>query len=357
MSDKNSTQAKTEQPTRKRLRDLRKKGQVAKSRDIPATAVMLAAVVYLMISGPSLLDGINEILGRAAGMDFKTLDDIGSMSRSIKAAVVDAVLLVLPMVLVLIAVSALSAFLQVGSSFSMDPATPQLSRINPFEGFKRVFSMASVIELLKLLVKTAVLTMIVWFIVRRSLPLLLSSRWTQFGSILPLAFHVLSGLLWWALTCFIAIAGFDLWFQNWNFQRQNRMTREDVKKENKEVEGDPHIKNRRRQLHREVNTANMLESVRKASVVVVNPTHIAIALYYEAGETDLPVVVAKGEGFLAREIRRIAEEERIPILRSVDLARRLQEGAPLDQYIPEEFIEPVAAVLRWVRAHKTQAGT
>jgi type III secretion protein U len=357
MSEKNSTQAKTEQPTQKRLRDLRKKGQVAKSRDIPSTAVMVAALIYFTVAGSTLMDGLNEFLGRAAGMDFRTIDDPGALSVWVNKILVDATLLVLPLMLILIAMGMLSAFIQVGASFSMDPVKPQLSRINPFEGFKRVFSVASVVELLKLLLKSVVLTVIVWMIIKQSLPLLFSFRWATFGNILPVSYHVLSRLLWSSMACFIAMAVFDLWFQNWNYLRQNRMTREDVKREHKEMEGDPHVKSRRRQLHREVNLANMLENVRKASVVVVNPTHIAVALYYAAGETDLPVVVAKGEGFLAQEIRRIAEEERIPILRSVDLARRLQEGAPLDQYIPEEFIEPVAAVLQWVRAHKTQAGS
>jgi type III secretion protein U len=122
-----------------------------------------------------------------------------------------------------------------------------------------------------------------------------------------------------------------------------------VRREHKESEGDPHIRSRRRHLHREVADVAMLESVRKANVIVVNPTHIAVALYYEAGETDLPLVVAKGEGEMARSIRRIAEEEGIPIMHNVDLARRLRSGAPLNQYIPEELIEPVAAVLRWAR--------
>jgi type III secretion protein U len=127
------------------------------------------------------------------------------------------------------------------------------------------------------------------------------------------------------------------------------MSIEEVRREHKETEGDPHIRVRRRQLHREAGEAGMLTGVRKASVVVVNPTHIAVALYYQAGETDLPVVVAKGEGELARAIRRIAEEEGIPIVHDVDLARRLRADAPVDQYIPEELIEPVAAVLRWAR--------
>src|SRR5690606_30949576 len=114
--------------------------------------------------------------------------------------------------------------------------------------------------------------------------------------ILPLALHFISILCWWAIVTFVALAAFDLWFQHWNFRRRNRMSIIEVRREHKEAEGDPHVRSRRRQLHREVSDAAMLEKVRKANVVVVNPTHIAVALYYESGETDLPVVVAKGEG-------------------------------------------------------------
>jgi len=114
------------------------------------------------------------------------------------------------------------------------------------------------------------------------------------------------------------------------------------------------VRNRRRRLHQEINAARMLEDVRRASVVIVNPTHIAVALQYVPDETDLPIVVAKGQGSLAAEIRRIAEEERIPVVRDVDLARGLQARAPLNQYIPDEFLEPVAAVLRWVRSIDTR---
>ena len=120
-------------------------------------------------------------------------------------------------------------------------------------------------------------------------------------------------------------------------------------RESREMEGNPHIRQRRRQMHHEANMAGMMDNVRKANVVVVNPTHIAVALFYEKGETDLPVVVAKGEGFVAQSIRDIAEQEGIPIMQNVKLARGLHDNVPLNQYIPDEFIEPVAIVLRWVR--------
>ena len=355
MNDKDSSQSKTEPPTHKRLRDLRKKGEVAKSPDVSATAAVIAGVIYFAVGGGYLLDRLKGIVHSAASADFNALSDPQALLQWMRELFVSALVLVLPFVLILLAASALAGFLQVGAVFSMEPIKPQLTRLNPVEGVKRLFSLRNLVELAKLLVKTLVLTVVVVLLVRYSLPTLLRSHWLEVGSILPLALRFFSLLAWSALACFIAIAAFDVWFQNWDYRRRNRMSIDEVRREYKEMEGDPHIRGRRRQLHREVGTANMLQNVRKAKVVVVNPTHVAVALYYEAGETDLPVVVAKGEGDLAAQIRRIAEEEGIPILRNVDLARRLQATAPLDQYIPDDLIEPVAAVLRWVRQIRTGA--
>ena len=233
--------------------------------------------------------------------------------------------------------------------FVAEQIKPQVSRIDPMMGMKRIFSMRTLVELIKLIVKATALGAVVWIAAWHALPTLLQSHWLPAAGILPLATRMLEILGWCALVSFIALAAFDLWYQKWEFLRQNRMSIDEVRREHKETEGDPHVRNRRRQLHREANEASMLAGVRKASVVVVNPTHIAVALYYEMGETDLPVVVAKGEGELARAIRKVADEEGIPIVHNVDLARRLRSEAPVDQYIPEELIEPVAAVLRWAR--------
>lgn len=349
MSEQESSQAKTEPPTPKRLRDLRRKGQVAKSPDVGATAGLIAGLGALLLAGGYLVDRLNRVLERSASADFKSFDDTRVLVQWSGDMLIEMAWMTLPIVLIAIVVGVLAGFFQVGPVFSTEQVKPQLSRINPVSGVKRVFSMRTFVELIKLVVKAVVLGAVVWVTAWHALPSLLQSHWLPVAGILPLAMRLLEILGWCAIASFIAIAAFDLWFQKWEFLRRNRMSIDEVRREHKETEGDPHVRSRRRQLHREANEASMLSGVRKASVVVVNPTHIAVALYYEMGETDLPVVVAKGEGELARAIRRVAEEEGIPIVHDVDLARRLRSDAPVDQYIPEELIEPVAAVLRWAR--------
>ncbi len=349
MSEQESSQAKTEPPTQKRLRDLRRKGQVAKSPDVAATAALVVGVCFFVFAGNIILFRIQRVLDVAASVDFRTLMDTHALMRWTALMLLEVVWMTVPIVVVLVVVSAITSFIQVGPVFATEQVTPKLARIDPVAGIKRLFSIRTFVELCKLIVKAALLTAVIWFTARYALPALLQSHWLRVEGLLPLAFRLLKILCWFALAAFIAVAAFDLWFQKWEFLRRNRMSIEEVRREHKEVEGDPLMRHRRKQLHREAVEASMLGNVRRANVVVVNPTHIAVALFYEAGETDLPVVVAKGEGDLARAIRKIAEEEGIPIMHDVDLARRLRSDAPVDQYIPEELIEPVAAVLRWAR--------
>lgn len=345
-----STQAKTERPTIKRLRDLRKKGDVPKSADVPATAVVLVAVIYFSLAGAQFVTGLTALLEKAATTDFRTLDSAASVADWTRGFLLEGVNLIWPFVLVLILASALASFLQVGGVFSFEAIKPQLSRASPMAGLKRIFSRQSVVELLKLTVKTLLLIAVIWLLGRQLISTLLQAHWLSTAQLLPLSMRALGILSWAALAGFLLITIFDIWFQRWDYHRRNMMTIEEVRREHREMEGDPQIRSRRRQLHQEVSNATMLQNLRRANVIVVNPTHIAVALYYEAGETDLPIVVAKGEGELAREIRRIAEEEGIPVMRNVDLARRLQATATVDQYIPDELIEPVAEVLRWARS-------
>ena len=176
------------------------------------------------------------------------------------------------------------------------------------------------------------------------------------GGLLPLAGTIIRLMTWTVTIAFIAVTAFDVWFQRMDYLKRNKMTKDEVRRESREMEGNPEVRGMRRRMHHEVNMGNMLENVRKANVVVVNPTHIAVALYYEAGVTDLPLVVAKGEGFIAQAIRDIAEEEGIPIMRNIKLARGLNEAVHLNEYIPDEFLEPVAEVLRWVRDFHGRVG-
>jgi type III secretion protein U len=356
VAEQSTSQRKTEPPTAKRLRDARRKGDVPISQDFPAVMVLLVFAVFLTWGAGQLTAGLHSLLGQVLSADFRTLAQAQALKGWVVELLRQGVLLIAAPLLALWTTSVLSSFLQTGGVFSGDPITPRMSRVNPVEGIKRLFSVRNAVELAKLTLKALLLAAIVWGVALRALPDLLRAHWLPLPALLPLAGQVLLGLIWLAVSGFIAIAGFDLWFQRWNHRRLNRMTREEVKREQRETEGDAHLRGRRRELHRELAVNTMLEDTRKASVVIVNPTHVAVALYYEAGRTDLPVVVAKGHDDVARAIRQVAERERIPVLQNIDLARRLSEQAPLHEFIPDEFIEPVAEVLRWVRSLKSGPG-
>lgn len=354
MAEQSSTsQRKSEPPTEKRLRDARRKGDVPISMDFPAVMVLVVFAIFLTWGANGLVQGLRSVFDQVLTADFRTLAQPRALHDWLAELLRQGMSLLAVPVLALWLTSVLSSVLQTGGVFSADPIKPQLSRVNPVEGFKRLFSVHSAVELAKLTLKALLLAAIVAVVAWRALPDLLRSHWLPLEALLPLAGDVLLGLMWPALCCFAAIAAFDLWFQRWNYRRLKRMTRDEVRRDQRDTEGDPHLRGRRRELHRELSVNTMLENARKASVVIVNPTHVAVALYYEAGRTDLPLVVAKGQDDVARAIRAVAERERIPVLHNVDLARRLAEQAPLDQFIPDEFIEPVAEVLRWVRSLKS----
>jgi type III secretion protein U len=355
VAEQNTSQRKTEPPTEKRLRDAHRKGDVAISQDFPAVMVLLMFTGILTWGAGQLTLGLRSLLDQVLSADFRTLTQARSLSAWSTELLRQGLLLLVGPLLALWATSLAASLLQVGGVFSAEPLKPQLSRVDPVEGLKRLFSVRNAVELAKLTVKALLLTAIVWVVALRVMPELLRSHWQPLPALLPLAGQVLLGLMWPAVLAFIAIAAFDLWFQRWDHRRLHRMTREEVRREQRETEGDPALRGKRRELHRELSINTMLENTRKASVVIVNPTHVAVALHYEAGKTDLPVVVAKGEDDVARAIRAVAERERIPILHNIELARRLAENAPLNDFIPDEFIEPVAEVLRWVRSLK-QAG-
>jgi type III secretion protein U len=255
--------------------------------------------------------------------------------------------------MVLIAV--LASALQVGGVMSFSRIKPDASHLNPVQGLKRMFSWNTVVELLRLLLKLIALLLILWLLARLQLPWLAQAQRMSVPAWLWLGGQQFQAML--ALCCLVfgGVSLADLAYQRWDYLRRLRMSKEDVRREWKEREGDPILRGRRKQLHHEISFNDMLHQVRKASVVVVNPTHVAVALHYDPQETPLPMVVAKGEGEVARAIREAALEAGVPIYRDITLARQLQAGTPLGDYIPDELLEAVAHVLRWVQSMQQQA--
>jgi type III secretion protein U len=336
---------KTEKPTPKRIKDARKEGNVSKSRELTSTVLVLA----WLIGGWMLLDFMGQRLSALFELSLKAIALPFEQAAPLLgwAAFETLLWLTLPLLAMAVFVGAVVEFLQVGPIATLAKVKPDLSKLNPVEGLKKMFSMDNLVELVKSIFKSAALIGIGAYVV-----------WTMRGELLtlPLAppeaigagiWHGLLRIVIWTIFAFFFISVLDAWYQKFSYLKQLRMSRRDIKQEVKENEGDPYIKQRRRQLHQEWAQQNMLNAVRQANVVVTNPTHIAIAIQYEHGVTDLPVVVAKGEGWLAEEIKQVAEEAGVPILQNIELARGLNARAELDEYIGSEFFEAVAEVLHW----------
>lgn len=349
MADKNQDSGdRTEKPTPKRLRDARKDGDVPKSRELTSTALVLAWLLMIMLGMPmihSRLDGLfNEVM-----LDFNL--PFNQALRHSGIATLEVFLwLTVPFLLGAMAIGVVVEFLQVGPVFAPKKVKPDASRLNPAEGIKKLFSQQNLVEVLKALAKSCLLVgLFVW--VLRSL----------IGDfvLLPYAPPEALGEAHWVavkrlaagvLFVFFFVSVLDAFYQRFAFTKKMRMSRRDIRQELKDNEGDPMVKGRRRQLHQEWSQQNTLAGVRKASVVVTNPTHLAIAIRYEPGEDDLPIIVAKGEDHQAALIRQAAEEAGVPIMRNVTLARGLYEQVEVDEFLPNDFFEAVAELLRWAES-------
>jgi type III secretion protein U len=221
--------------------------------------------------------------------------------------------------------------------------------MDPVQGFKRIFSSRSLIDLIKNLFKIALLGTVVWIVIKNSIDQAVKLPYLPVSGIPILAFELLKDIFIWTAVIYAIMAAVDYVHQKYQFTKENMMDKQEVKREYKDQEGDPLIKGKRQELFRELAFNSMLQRARKASVLIVNPTHIAVAIKYEPGETPLPLVIAKATDDKALLLRKVAEEENIPILRNVKLARELYESTPIDHYVVTELLEPVAEVLKWVK--------
>ncbi len=339
---------KTEQPTPKKIRDARNKGEVAFSKEVNAAVSIVAVFAWFAGMG----DFYYEHLGRMLLLPIEFIDMPFDQAWVAVAKVVgrEALLLTLPLLGLVALLGVLAGFLQVGPLFTLTPLKPELKKLNPASGIKKIFSLKNLLEFLKSILKIVFLTVLLWLLIRGFLDAILKLPRCGLSCLPVLIGQLMMRIALYSGAAFIVIAVADYAFQKRQYLKKLMMTKEEVKREYKESEGDPMIKSKRRQLHRELMTNNMLQNVRRASVVVTNPTRIAVALIYDGEETPLPLIAAKGENLLARRIIEIAREEGIPVMENVPLARALHQNGEIDRYIPSDLIEPVAEVLRWVQS-------
>ena len=345
---------KTEQPTAKKLRDARNKGQVSSSKDLVSGALLIIMFAFLWMAADFYYRQFKELillptLFIGAGFDFDY-----SLEQVLNGLLVFMLKMIAPFLLVTVVVSIGAHVFQFGLLLAFESLIPDLNRLNPLEGIKKIFSFKNLIELLKSIIKIAFLAILLYYVIRKHLGDLVQIPQCGISCISLMLGALMKDLAINAGFAFIIIAGADFLFQRFQFIKQLKMSKDEVKQEYKEMEGDPRIKGKRRQLHQEMISQNMAHSVKKSTVVITNPTHIAIALDYREGETPLPIVRAKGENLLAKRIIAIAQQEGIPIMENVPLARSLHEQAAVDQYIPSDLIPAVAEVLRWVAQLESQ---
>lgn len=335
---------KTEQPTDHKLRKAREDGQVAKSKDFTQTLLLAALLGYTLVASDSLVKRFVEIMGAPAmvyGMSFR-----GAASIMLSQAWDATLWLVMPYVLIVLVVGIFAEVVQTGVLFAFKALIPKGDKLNPVTNLKQMFSMKNMVEFVKSLAKVIFLSILVAKVLRDSLDPLIKIPAAGMGAVGLAVVDMMTTLVIYTFLTYTAIALFDFAYQRYSYIKGLMMSMEEIKQEYKQMEGDPHVKSHRRQLAQEIAMGEMVENTRKASVVVTNPTHIAVAIYYEEGETPLPIVLGKGEGLVAEQIKRVAEEEGIPVMQNVPLARAMMRSAEVNQYIPSEFIEPVAEVLK-----------
>lgn len=337
---------KTEQPTDKKLRKAREEGQVAKSADTVELACICAVVLVLHAGSAYLGDSLQAVIRSA--LDFVHGDrSMTGIMATLNKLEHQALAMMLPVASAGVAAAVLALAPQTGFQASMQPVTPKFDKVSPATGFKRIFSMKALLDLAKMIVKATLIFIVMWKAIQWLFPLIASSLYLPAPALATTMWAVLLRLLDIAAMVYLVIAAADYALQQWQFIRQNKMSKDEVKREHKDSEGDPKIKGERKKLAREFASTPPQASMLRANMLVVNPTHYAVAVRYEPPETPLPIVLASGVDAQAAQLRRIALSLGVPIIANPPVARALYK-VPLNQPIPAELLDVVAAILRWV---------
>ena len=348
MADDTDSGEKTEKPTPKKLADARKKGQVPKSKDVTSTVELLVwCALALLATGyvGAQLGGLMESAMKVAHQPF-ALAAPRLIEQAVLALLVVSAVLLLPV----IAVGLASEYLQAGPVFALDRVMPKLENMNPVEGVKKMFTMDAMIELLKAAAKSAALLFIGWLAVLSLLPQLALLPQSQRPEFLGTALmEAARPVLVWTVLLFTLIAVLDVVYQRFSFTKRMRMSMRDIRQEMKDSEGDPYIKQQRKQQQEEWTQRNASAAARNANVLVVNPTHVAIAIDYDRETCPVPTIAAKGEDHVARAMREAAEEAGVPVVRNVPLARDLLARAEVGELIPPDLFDVIAEVVLWAR--------
>ena len=344
---------RTEEPSQRRLQEARERGQIPRSRELTNFATMMGGSATLVAIGGSLSIHLSQMMRSGLTVDPKALSDTHSMMVALTRAALTATTALLPLFGALIALVLLASVMLGGWNFRPNAMAPDFSRLSPLSGVKRLFGLHGVSELGKALLKLLVIGGVCFFIVTSLFGEVLSLGRMAPRAAVGRGASLLSWSFVWLCASLALVAIVDVPLQLFQFKRQLRMTRQELRDESKELDGRPETKQRIRQMQQTLARRRMLHKVPTADVVLVNPTHFAVALKYDPKKMRAPRVLAKGADLVAANIRRIAEEHRVPIFESAKLTRALYRSTDLEKEIPAGLYMAVAQVLSYIFRIKT----
>jgi len=337
---------KTEKPTPKKFRDARKKGQVARSQEVVTTVSLVSVIAYLWLTWESTITRLTGLIDYTA--ELEKGDFHASVYRAILFAFNQCVIILLPLLGVVIVFGIAGNYLQFGSVFSYESIQPKLEKISPASGLKKIFSMKQVVETIKSTIKITFLSTLLFFVIQDAISPYMNAIYCGVPCLTKVTSSLLLTTFLYTALAFLVVAIFDFVYQRHHHYKSLMMTKQEVKREYKENEGDPVIKGKRKQVAQELVNTDGLQRTKDATALVVNPEHFAVAIDYKPDIAPLPMVVAKGCNLYAHELRAQAELAGVPIFRNVPLARSLYADTPIDAFVPEEWFGVVAEILAWV---------
>lgn len=365
MADKNDSGDKTELPTAKRLRDARKKGDVPKSKDISSALLTLAWFALIAMGGAYIAGGIGQFFADTISNAIRLPFD-----QALRMLGWEALILLVKLSLLILAPIAILAtgaeFLQIGPVMTGEKIKPKLDSLNPVEGFKRMFGMDGLVEMVKTLIKVLFIAVIIFFMIRTGLreavqfvglasTTALQGNGQQVAGIaLNMTYSLTLQFFAMVVGIFILVGIGDWLYSRHRFIKKMKMSMRDIRQEMKDDEGDPHVKGRRREMHQEWASQNAVGAAGGAAALLVNPTHIAIALEYDEEDCPVPVISGRGEGALAAAMRAEAERNDVPIIRNIGAARRLWARGEVGEMVPEDMFDAIAEIILW--AQKARKG-
>lgn len=351
------SEEKTEQPTSKKIRDAREKGQIAQSKDLNSAVSLLAVFMSFSFLSNYFVDNLigYYYFTMDLTVDTAALFSANGIALFFNETIFTILKLSLPLLLIALTSGLLISYVQVGFMFTTETLKPKFDKINPLKGFKNMFSSRALVEMVKSIAKAVLIVYVAVSYIMDNMRMLLITLELDLGPIVLVMWELIFGVVVRCALLLFVIALLDFAFKKWKNKKDLMMSKQEVKQEYKQSEGDPQLKARIKEKQRAFAMSRMMQEVPKADVIITNPTHFAVALRYDTGLGDAPVVVAKGQDLIAQNIKRIALENDVPIVENKPLAQTLYKTVDIGSFIPADLYEAVAEVLAFVFSLKKKS--